>query len=239
MFAPVAAIDSEVMLFQRFIAGLFFVVFGMPPLFILGCQQHRAAPQDRSNVTAPASVVPGSVALWIETPTRSGFRDWLYEVTPSSGVVVELPRDAGAREGRGIREQIDCYKRTESVSPDGQFTLHCSKAIPGASVRLWVSTRSSTVAYEAVYDWKPYDPSWRQLESAMWWPNSKAFALITMSEHAGTGLYQRLWAFAGHPVPVNAVYVDIVDLSTQRAYEYLIRADLEYAQAGFLAVPLV
>jgi len=226
------------MRFQTFIARLFGVVaFGMLLLILLGCQQHRAASHDRSNENAPASVVPGTVVVWVDTPTRSGFRKWLYEVTPSTGVVAQVPRDPGAQVGRNIKEQIDCYKSTESISPDGQFTLHCSKAIPGESLRLWVSTISGTVAYETVYSWKPYDASWRQLESAMWWPNSKAFSLITKSEHPGTGLYQCLWALVGHPVPVNAVYVDFVDVSTQKVYEYLVRTDVEYARAGFLALP--
>ena len=71
-----------------------------------------------------------------------------------------------------------------------------------------------------VAEWKPKE---RGIRGFAWSPNSHSVAILNVSSYYGKNPLELIAAFSGHPVPHDKVLLDIVDVRTGVATEYLIR----------------
>jgi hypothetical protein len=168
------------------------------------------------------ALAPGKLTVKVSHPTIFGFSDAFYEIVPAKGSV----RRFLTRPKHWQAIEIHCFPGSRLTSPDGSLTAHCYQSSPGEPVHFWITDEEGTV-----YDWplgSRFTRSW------FWFPSSKAVALITESTKQGTGPYDKIWASAGHPVPHNDVYVNIVDVYGKQVTEYLVGRNIEYADAWFV-----
>jgi hypothetical protein len=76
---------------------------------------------------------------------------------------------------------------------------------------------------------------WRVISGFAWSPDSQSVALLDKLEVYGDDPLEKLSAWAGHPVPHDAVYIHVIPVSTMHPVEYKIRADVYAAFTRILA----
>lgn len=198
-------------------------------LLLTGLLACRAQPS-RNQSTVPSEVAPGTIVLDV---VSEGGRYWQFRATPSSGVVREI--DSGRRTSeawpvpRLATGSVDCSLGGQATSANQRFVAKCFGDVPGEPPQFVVT---SVAGKEAVFQWNPV--SRRGISAFAWSPNSASVALMTYSERPGMGPIELLWRGAGHPVPHDTFYLDIVDVKNGKTVEYTIRRDVVVGNARIL-----
>ncbi len=189
-----------------------------------------------NSATAPAVAAPGVILVDL---TGNGTRNdhyWQYEVRPSSGLVrlvkdeqfklgsqTDLPHifqePAGAIQG--------CETSLSAPSPDGRFTARCT----GRSFHDEEISIAESGSPLEVRRWGRKD---RSIQGFAWAPDGRSVAILSESEHYGKDPLGVLAGLSGHPIPHSSVFLDVIDIRTGRISEYLIRANVIYAQSRIL-----
>jgi hypothetical protein len=185
-------------------------------------------------------VAPGRIVVDILEP-RGREHYYVYEVRPSKGslnltseetfkdyqherISHEYQRPTGAID--------DCIsKKPTAESPDGNYVAGCTVDVqPGGRFsriyyRVFFINEKNTG--QEVFHWRLDEQ--RLIHGFAWSLNSRSIALLDSTEVYGKGPLEMIWAWAGHPVPHNTVYLHIIPVSTMQPGEYKIRSDVLYA----------
>jgi len=201
--------------------------YGQKAIFVgllsmsLGCE--HGPPQKHPVVGS--DIAPGNIIIEVTSPKTGGDKFWRYQVMPSRGQAIQVQagrQTSGRWDTAAVSSgQVDCSHESVAVSPNQKFLARCFGELPGRSAQFTVTT---TAVDKVVFRWRP--ANWRAIDGFVWFPTSRSIALLTHSEKHGTGLVELLWAGAGHPVPHDTFYLDVVDIEEGRSYEYVIRYDV-------------
>ncbi len=195
--------------------------------------------------TSPQRVVAGDVAsgkiLVDILDSRWHEHYYQYEIRPANGSVA-LTREETFNDYQ--HEQIpheyrqptgaidDCLlKKPAAKSPDGKYVAGCKEEslrngqFSFKYFQIFFITEAETG--KELFHWKLDD--WRRIHGFSWSPNSQSVALLNSTQVFGKGPFETIWAWAGHPVPHDTVYLSVIPVSTLQPVEYRIRGDVLYA----------
>jgi hypothetical protein len=168
---------------------------------------------------------------------ESGLRNryWQYEVRPGigsirmvkeqilrGGVHADMPHDSLQPTGAGV----DCGKRTEAISHDGEYAAYCTNSHPD---ELFAVDRQT---HETVYHWKP--EKWRAIHGFGWAPKSPWVAFLNESSYYGKNPLELLAGLSGHPVPHDTIFLNVVDVRARKMTEYEVRRNVLYSFSRIL-----
>lgn len=203
--------------------------------------QHRSSPLP----VVSGEIAPGRIVVDIlERRGREHYH--VYEVRPSKGsldlmseetfqdyqherITHQYQRPSGAISNCASEEPT-------AESPDAKYIAGCTVDVQ-PSGRLsrkyfqvfFVNERNTG---KEVFRWK-LDQR-RLIHGFAWSPNSQSGALLNSTKVYGKGPLELIWAWAGHPVPHNTVYLHIIPISTMQPVEYRIRSNVLYASSRIL-----
>lgn len=191
-------------------------------LLLGGCLSSGSG--DTEQRTMSTDIAPGTVLVDVR---ESGEPEhyWQYQVQPARGVVRateelqfpnykhrDVPKDFQRPAG-----VIDWYiEKPQADSPDGRLFVYCERAAPD---ELHLVDRQSN---QQVHSWK----SGHGIRGFAWAPNSGSVAVLTVSGHVGLRPAELLALLSGHPVSHDTVFLDIVDVRSGKATEYVIRRNV-------------
>ena len=173
-----------------------------------------------------ADVAPGVVLIDVLEAGRPEHY-WQYEVRPATGLVRQTKEEAFLD---SIHEDIPhvfeqptgaietCTKTPEADSLDGNYSAYCSKS---NSDEFFVINKKTG---ETLYQWKP--KYWRGIKGFAWGPNSRSVAFLNISSYYGKSPLELLSGLSGHPVPHDAVFLNILDMHTGKVTEYTVRRNV-------------
>lgn len=181
--------------------------------------------------TVPERVAPGTILVDILQGGKPE-RYWNFEVRPSTGTVTVVRYEVFAdREDENIPRtyqqpagKVDCSENPRAASLDGRLIASCAGRLGGnwnVPDEFFVVDAASS---REVFHWKP--TNWRRVGGFAWSPNSGSVAFLNRSSYYGKSPLELVAALSGHPVPHDTVYLDVVDVSTGKVTEYLIRKDV-------------
>jgi len=197
-----------------------------------GCS-HSQKTDTTQQTAAAADVAPGTLTIDILEGGRPEHY-WQYEVQPGSGAV-RIVKDAtfsdpqhediphtfqqptGAIEAR--------EKNPQSVSPDGVFTASCATTL--ADELSITETRTGGLLHQ----WKAR----RKIDGFAWAPNSRSVAILNKSSEIGKNPADLPALAAGHPVPHDTIFLDVLDVRNGTTTEYRLRADVIYSFTRILS----
>ncbi|MGB6961537.1 MAG: hypothetical protein WBF01_14125 [Candidatus Acidiferrum sp.] len=201
------------------------VLFLGVSIVVAGCSNSQ--PENITHQTVLSSdVAPGVVLIDILEAGRPEHY-WQYEVQPTGGLVREVKEERFQdfahediphtfQQPSGAIET--CSRTPKANSPDGSYLAYCSKF---SSDEFFVINRETT---EALCHWKP--TAWRGIKGFAWAPNSNSVAFLDESEYYGKSPLELLSGLSGHPVPHDTVYLDVLDVRTGAATEYMVRKNV-------------
>ncbi len=199
---------------------------------LIGCSSSRTQQPSRQAVIS-GNVATGAILIDV---LESGHPEyyWQYELQPSTGLVRKIKeekfQDYAHEDIPHVFQQPTgaieaCAKKPETTSPDGKYLARCT----GSEVGLFVVDKKNG---QTVYQWTPTE--WRQIRGFAWSPNSHSVAILNISSYYGGSPIERLSGLSGHPVPHDTIFLDILDVGTGKATEYMVQKDVPYSFSRIL-----
>ncbi len=174
--------------------------------------------------TLSADVAPGVVVVDV---LEGGIPEhyWQYQVQPTSGAVKILKEEAFQDykhedvpttflQPAGAIEA--CAKNPQASSPNGQYLASCRSA--GSEEFYLIDNKSGNTVYHLKSD--------KGIRGFAWASNSRAVALVPVSGHIGMRPAELLAFVSGHPVSHDTIFLDVVDVRTGKATEYVVRRNV-------------
>jgi len=186
----------------------------------------RRAPR-KQQVVSP-ELAPGNITLELTRHGAEKDQFWHYRITPSLGEVERT--DVGEHTIPYSTPHVNCFKGTEVISYDHRFVASCFGEKSGKRPQL---TIKAAVSDKTIFEWAP--PRSRGIAGFIWSSNSRCLALLTYSERHGRRPLDLIWSFAGHPVPVNTFYVELIDPQTSKSVEYVVNYDMRVGYGSILS----
>ena len=212
----------------------------LPVLFCLlilscACQRHRALqPMVVTGDTAPGKIVVDVLeSRWQE-------HYYKYVLEPTTGAITLASEETFSdHQHERISHEYsqptgatsDCSNVPTALSPDGKYVAGCrietvrngTFSVKYFQIFFIGNARTGIQKYQWNLD------EWRLIRGFAWSPNSQSVAVLNTNEQYGRGPIESFWAWAGHPVPHDTVYVTIVPIASNNLFEYEIRGDVLYA----------
>ncbi|OGQ35611.1 MAG: hypothetical protein A3G39_01855 [Deltaproteobacteria bacterium RIFCSPLOWO2_12_FULL_43_16] len=98
------------------------------------------------------------------------------------------------------------YHRPLKWSPDGRYLA--ISLVEGFKITPFELVVIDVAAIEVVFRYKNPGDNW--IEDIAWIPDSKTLAVICKSERTGLWPWELLAAIAGHPIPHNSFYLELI-----------------------------
>lgn len=203
---------------------------------LIACSRAKMeqSPLLSSRAIMSGDVAPGVILIDI---LKSGHPEnyWQYEVQPASGSVRKVKEETFRDYAhQNIPHDVflpagaigACPSDTKAVSPDLSFIAYCAGASEGGLAIADAKTLG------ILFLWKPQE--WRGISGFGWSPNSHSIAILNRSSFYGNTPPERLSGKLGHPVPHDTIFLDVLDVRTGKASEYLVREDVPYSFARIL-----
>jgi hypothetical protein len=135
----------------------------------------------------------------------------------------QIPQDfdqpGGALEG--------CGEKPTAASPREHYKAQCTgTAFQDESITVFDTGQSSPIR-----EWQHTD---RSIRGFAWASDGNSIAILSETERYSKSPVGMLSALSGHPIPLSAVYLDIVNIETGRVSEVLVRAEVRYAFSRIL-----
>jgi hypothetical protein len=197
-------------------------------LEMIGCSSTRTEQPTRQTMLS-VDVAPGTVLVDI---LESGKPEhyWQYEVRPMIGLVRKVKEESFQDYAHEDIPHVffqptgaieACAKKPEANSPDGEYLAYCTSS--GSDEFFVIDKKTS----ETSYHWKPEE--WRRIEGFAWAPNSHSVAFLNKSSYYGKSPLELLSGLSGHPVPHDAIFLNVLDVRAWKITEYAIIRDVPYS----------
>lgn len=139
----------------------------------------------------------------------------------------------------GVKSHLDAselnvgskrYYRPFKWSPDGKYlAISLLEKFAITAFELYVIDVATS---EIVFRYKNSNNMW--IEDIAWSPNSKALTVLCKSERTGLWPWELIALIAGHPVPYNSFYLEIIDLKNGGVINRAIKKNITYGRARIL-----
>jgi len=187
----------------------------------------------------PQDILTGDVApgVILMDLLESGHPEhyWQYEVRPTTGSVRQVKEETFRDYAHENLPHVflqpagaigACSGDTKASSPDAKFEAYCT----GSDWAFFVADKRS---HAIVYTWKPRE--WRGIRGFGWAANSHSVAILNVSSYYGKTPLELLSGVAGHPVPHDTIFLDVLDVRSGKTTEYLIRNNVPYSFTRILS----
>lgn len=197
------------------------------------CVNTMSSQVDRSGVAGAAG------AIFVDVSESGRYSQ--FEVVPQVGRVRAIkerklargaPTEAPTEFQQPAGAIQDCDRAPEAVSPNGSYKARCivvRKADGSVLDDELVLTENGSADS---HPWHPLDS--RTIDGFAWSADSRFIAVVSHSEHYSKSPASILSGLSGHPIPVSAVYLDVIDAQTGTDKSFLIRGKAKYVSARIL-----
>lgn len=191
------------------------------------------------NAISSGSGANGVLLIEIAGRGKAEYHVWRYELRPHAGSL-RIISDELAKPGSQVyKEESPSSVESQECgmdltrqlnSPNETYTAKC---IPSNGSWTWGNAVQLTEAKKSgiLYHW---NLKGRYVRRLAWRPDSGALAILNVSERSSRDPAGIFSALSGHPIPHETFYIDIIDVSTRKTVEYLIRDNVLYGEAEII-----
>jgi hypothetical protein len=213
-----------------------FIAFSLAAICV--CAPARQAGQGHPSGQPDKAIVSAHSSILIDITGKSpdGDRIWKYRLELPSGTV-RMVREEALKTDKGHRlsdpsikpagSVQGCTGKPKAYSPDGVHFAACTISgktdhSPGGDLLSIAGTKTKSPLHQ-------WALKGRSIRGFAWSPDSRLLAILNETEsdnHSPAGI---LFGLAGHPIPQNQVFLDLIDAQTGSVSEYSLRKDIPYA----------